>query len=229
MVVMDRPAASRRLSAAAAAERERLERQVRRLETQAAAAAAELQRLSEERQKVRERVTLLEQLAPTSSDSQLSLAGGETSELAAEPPNGLLRGARIRSVAVHLLAASEQGDRPIHYGEWFALLERAGYGVAGKDPIAAFLTQITRSPVVERAGAPGLYRLNLRAPADLRERLRTLQEELTRLHEGQQTLEEIAPVRERRIELTAALGRTERAFEEAVRVLGLAPSGTGSS
>jgi hypothetical protein len=226
MESVEQPPTSPRLSAAASAERERLSRRVQRLEAEVSTAAAELQRLIDARQVLRERITLLEQLSPSEPQSQLSLVGEQDAELAPEPMNGWLRGARIRSVAVHLLAASDHSKGPIHYSEWFDQLEQAGFGVAGKDPVAAFLTQISRSPVVEKADGPGLYRLDLSAPAELQERLRALQQELRQLHDGQQTLEEIATVRERRTELMTELGRTERALEEAARDLGLAPRST---
>jgi hypothetical protein len=215
---------SSRLSAAATAERERLEREVTRVERRAADAAADLQRLVNEQQALRERLELLDRLAPPPPvQEELSLEEDELTEPPPEPPNGYLRGARIRTVAVHLLAASVAADAAIHYADWFALLERAGFGVAGKDPVAAFLTQLTRSPVVEKAGGPGQYRLDLSAPNDLQRKLRYLQEELRQLHAGQQTLEAIASARERRTELTAELARTERALEEAVAALGVDP------
>jgi hypothetical protein len=218
------PGTSHRLSAAAAAERERLEREMTRIESRAADAAADLQRLVDERETLRERLALLDRLAPPPPvQEELKLEQDDLAEPPPAPPNGYLRGARIRTVAVHLLAASDAADLPIHYSDWFSMLERAGFGVAGKDPVAAFLTQLTRSPVVEKADGPGQYRLDLSATRELQRRLRDLQDELGQLHGGQQTLESIASVRERRSELTAALARTERAFEEAVSALGVDP------
>lgn len=224
MTSVESPATSSRLNAAAAAERARLEREAVRVETRTAAAAAELQRLVDAREAIRERLALLDQLSPSRPQQQLELGKREPTP-AAEPPNGYLRGARIRTVAVHLLSASDRADHPIHYSDWFALLEHAGFGVAGKDPVAAFLTQLTRSPVIQKANGPGFYRLDLSAVRDLQRRLRELQDELLRLHEGQQTLEDIASARERRTEVTAELARTERALEEALRALGPEPSG----
>lgn len=225
-MVETEPGTSTRLSAAAAAERERLEREMIRIERRAADAAVDLQRLVDQREALRERVALLDRLAPPPPlQEELKVEDDVPTEPPAAPPNGYLRGARIRTVAVHLLAASDEADSAIHYADWFAMLERAGFGVAGKDPVAAFLTQLTRSPVVEKADGPGHYRLDLSAPRELQRRLRDLQEELRQLHDGQQTLESIASVRERRSELTAALARTERALEEAVSALGVDPLG----
>lgn len=222
---------STRLTAAAAAERSRLERETRRLEQRAEAITTELQRLVDAREEIRQQVNLLDQIAPTASRADReSRTGEEYSALseaalsnAGEPPNGYLKGARIRAVAVRLLAASEHADRPIHYQAWFELLVRAGFGIKAQDPLGTFLTQVTRSPVVQKAGGPGLYRLDVDAPRELHQELRRLQDELLRLHSGQQTLEGIASVRERRAELTAEIAQVERALEEAASAVGLEP------
>jgi predicted ribosome quality control (RQC) complex YloA/Tae2 family protein len=217
---------STRLTAAAAAERSRLERETRRLEQRAEAITAELQRLVEAREEIRQQVNLLDQIAPTVSPTDRESRTGEeysTLSNAGEPPNGYLKGARIRAVAVRLLAASEHADRPIHYQAWFELLVRAGFGIKAQDPLGTFLTQVTRSPVVQKADGPGVYRLDVDAPRELHQELRRLQDELLRLHSGQQTLEGIASVRERRAELTAEIAQVERALEEAASAVGLEP------
>jgi hypothetical protein len=52
-------------------------------------------------------------------------------------------------------------NEPIHYRAWYELLLEEGVTATGKDPLATFLTQITRSPVVARvAGASGIYQLD---------------------------------------------------------------------
>ena len=48
----------------------------------------------------------------------------------------------------------------MHYREWYELLERAGHEIAGKDPLAVFLTQISRSPAVRRGARAGIYELD---------------------------------------------------------------------
>lgn len=74
-----------------------------------------------------------------------------------------LGGQRLREVAVELLAREHGFGEPVHYRQWFALLRRAGHEVAGKDPLASFLAQVSRAPAVERVGErSGIYRL--RAP-----------------------------------------------------------------
>ncbi len=217
---------SSRLTAAAAAERSRLEREARRLEQRAEALTAELQRLVEAREEIRQQVSLLDRLAPTALLGVRAPQADDpaaASDTCSEPPNGYLRGARIRAVAVRLLAASENADRPIHYQQWFELLTRAGFGIKAQDPLGTFLTQVTRSPVVQKAEGPGLYRLDLDAPRQLHHELRRLQDELLRIHTGQQTLDGISSVRERRVELTLEIARVERALEEAVAALGIQP------
>lgn len=69
-----------------------------------------------------------------------------------------LRGQRLQEVAVEVLRR-RRGGQPTHYREWFAFLRAEGFEVAGRDPLATFLTQVSRAEGVERVGArSGLYR-----------------------------------------------------------------------
>lgn len=69
-----------------------------------------------------------------------------------------LRGRRLQEVAVEVLRR-HRGHAPIHYREWFSFLRAEGYEVSGRDPLATFLTQVSRAEGVERVGArSGLYR-----------------------------------------------------------------------
>ena len=71
-----------------------------------------------------------------------------------------LRGRRLQEVAIEILRSRAADRRPVHYREWFAYLRADGYEVAGRDPLATFLTQISRAEGVERVGVRrGLYRL----------------------------------------------------------------------
>jgi hypothetical protein len=73
---------------------------------------------------------------------------------------GELRGQRLQEIAVDLLRQKKGAGVAVHYREWFDLLAEAGLHVAGKDPLATFLTQIARSPAVESVRPrSGLYRL----------------------------------------------------------------------
>ena len=229
MPLMDRasPASpSNRLLAAAEADRDRIERELNRVGRRAEELARALQETVELQSELKQQAALLDQLARPRQLAledrplQREVEDGQTEE----PPNGYLKGARIRAVAVRLLAASEQARQPIHYSEWFAALQRAGFGVAGQDPLATFLTQISRSPVVEKTDGPGAYRLNLDTPHRLHSRLRELQQELSQLHDGQQTLDAVISIRERRAQITSEIARVERELEEAVAALGVEPS-----
>jgi hypothetical protein len=58
---------------------------------------------------------------------------------------------------------SSAGD-PIHYRIWFQELVDSGYRVLGRDPLATFLTQVSRIDRVEKIGRrSGLYRLRVAA------------------------------------------------------------------
>jgi hypothetical protein len=72
-----------------------------------------------------------------------------------------LQGQRLREEAARILLERRGLRVPIHYREWFALVTGDGLTVAGKDPLATFLTQITRSPIVVRRDAgSGMYELD---------------------------------------------------------------------
>jgi hypothetical protein len=55
------------------------------------------------------------------------------------------------------------GD-PVHYRAWFEALVESGYRISGRDPLATFLTQVTRIDRVQSVGRrSGLYRLRAAA------------------------------------------------------------------
>lgn len=137
------------------------------------------------------------------------------------PPRGYLKGAEIRVVAAQVRASTDEPAAPLHHSDWFHLVCDAGYGVAGEDPRATFLTQLNRSPVVKRADERGLYLLDLDAPRRLSERLRELYAELASLNEGQQTIENITTTAARRLEVTTEAMKIDRDLEEASRSLRL--------
>jgi len=71
-----------------------------------------------------------------------------------------LRGQRLREVALEILRQKKGDGSVVHYKEWYELLLEVGLRVAGKDPLATFLTQIARAPGVESVRPrSGLYRL----------------------------------------------------------------------
>lgn len=123
-----------------------------------------------------------------------------------------LRGPAIREVAVALLVAD--GRDALHYREWFDLLTREGYDVAGKDPLAVFLTQITRSPSVRKGARPGEYALDRGAPQRLQLQLSRLLDELAALPARTSDLTEL---RTRRAQLNHEIAKVEKALEEVER------------
>lgn len=89
-------------------------------------------------------------------DEMLGLAP----QLTMDALTGELRGQKLQEVAVELLRQRRGAGAVVHYREWFDLLAGAGVTVAGKDPLATFLTQIGRAPSVESVRPrSGLYRL----------------------------------------------------------------------
>jgi hypothetical protein len=71
-----------------------------------------------------------------------------------------LRGQRLREVAIQILKRHKGEAVAVHYREWYELVVHEGHRIAGKDPIATFLTQVSRADEVEPVGRrSGLYRL----------------------------------------------------------------------
>jgi hypothetical protein len=130
-----------------------------------------------------------------------------------------LRGARIRETAVRVLAGHNQPDAPVHYRDWFELLTAQGLMPAGKFPLATFLTQVGRSPLVQRTTTARMYLLDLEFPQRARAQLAAAQAETQELP-PHATVDEIAAARERRATLSAQMQETERQLEEALRSLG---------
>jgi hypothetical protein len=89
-------------------------------------------------------------------DEMLGLAP----QLSLEALHGELRGRRLREIAVELLRQKKGVGSEVHYRDWYDLVLEAGLRVAGKDPLATFLTQISRAPGVESVRPrSGLYKL----------------------------------------------------------------------
>jgi hypothetical protein len=74
--------------------------------------------------------------------------------------DGEIRGQKLRELAVQLLRQKKGRGAVIHYREWYDLVRKAGVRVAGKDPLATFLTHVSRADgVVSVRPRSGLYRL----------------------------------------------------------------------
>jgi hypothetical protein len=227
----ERLAPSRRLRTAATAERERLSRDLARLDDRASALQRELADLETKRSELRDQLSLLARLTVGPDESPFLASrtpgrAGHLREIDESPATkAVLAGARIREVAVLLLASSANPTRPIHYQQWYRLFRDAGYGIDARDPVATFLTQISRSPAVRRADAPGVYALDFDASRALRARLGTLETRLATLTTAESP-EELAVARKNRANLLRDIRATERDLEEALRSLG---SGTEPS
>jgi chromosome segregation ATPase len=227
---LDRWKPSRRLQAAATAERERVEVELARLDTEHAHLTAKLQTLQQTRQELREELANLNRLAHGNArppaEGMSASATDENAGQGGPPPttssdHAVLKGARIREVAVQVLASSPRAYEPIHYRDWYRLFQDAGFVPAGKDPRATFLTQIGRSPAVTRTSEAGVYQLDHDFPDRASERLRALRAQLRELHDPPRDagLDGIAQAREQRSALSAAVDELERQLEEALRAL----------
>lgn len=120
---------------------------------------------------VQERVEHFETLASETREEARSLAhsihaieevAGLAPQLAMCEISEELRGERLREVALEVLQRLSTSGDPVHYRIWFDTLVQSGYRILGRDPLATFLTQITRIDKVESVGRrSGLYRLRI--------------------------------------------------------------------
>jgi hypothetical protein len=135
------------------------------------AATAERDHLLARHAEARERLAHFEGLATEAREEVRSLAdsirsvegvAGLAPQLAISELSEELRGERLREVALEVLRRLAASGDPVHYRAWFEALQQAGYRVSGQDPLAVFLTQITRIDKVEGLGRrSGLYRLRV--------------------------------------------------------------------
>jgi len=238
------PNPSTRLLRAAVAERADLVRHRERLTGERARLLSELRELDDALSAVDRRLEVLAELAGPPEDDTREMApvtptsGSETVAQGAGPGNDarprgadpgenhmVLRGPAVREAAVRVLIAQPGPIEALHYRRWYELLLEAGFRVAGKDPLAVFLTQLSRSPLVRKTSAPGVYEVDRQAPLRIRQRLDRLQAELREVtvrapgHTATASPIELGTVRARRHELDVAISQQERALEEALRVL----------
>jgi len=209
---------SQRFSRAARAERDRLQRQRAQLHKKRQQWLAKVSAVEAEVEAIDKQLKVLEELAEPSA------APIEIRRAEARDPNEpeQLSGAGIRAVAVPLLIR-KHGSSPIHYRDWYSLMQQEGYSAAGKRPDAVFLNQVSRSPLIRTTTKSGYYILDLEATEQLRQRLRQRQAELGRLlnsiPENGAALE---AHRQRQQELTTEINRTERELREAVAAVEVA-------
>lgn len=118
---------------------------------------------------LREQACRLHDLAAAADDelaASLRLLGqldemlGVAPQLSMTDADEELRGQRLHDVAIQVLKRHKGEAVAVHYRDWYDLIVHEGHRIAGKDPVATFLTQVTRAPEVERVGRrSGLYRL----------------------------------------------------------------------
>lgn len=137
------------------------------------AAQVERDLLATQFAEAQERVEHFERLAVEAREEAKSLAdsiraieevAGLAPQLAICDISEELRGERLREVALEVLHRLSASGDPVHYRIWFEALVHAGFRVSGRDPLATFLTQVTRIDNVESVGRrSGLYRLRIAA------------------------------------------------------------------
>jgi hypothetical protein len=210
------PAPSQRLLRALEAERAELARHRERLLEARERARMQLAEVEAALGALDERASLLDRLAGPPAEPGLPTP----LRPAPAPISPRLRGPAIRAMAIRVLL--EHPDRPaaLHYRDWYDALRQTGYEVAGKDPLAVFLTQLSRSPVVRKASQNGVYELDRSAPGRLRARLGELHEDLRRLTTTAGSTVELASIRARRAQLNVEIGQVEKALAEAEELLG---------
>ena len=221
---------SARLLRAIAAEQGDLERRRDALLERRRRVQARLDEIEAAVAELNERLALISRLAGDDPPREHAYADSVTAE--PDSPNeksrSLLRGPAIRVAAVRVLLAHPTRPEALHYRHWFALLGDAGYTVAGKDPLAVFLTQLSRSPLVRRGTQRAVYELNLQAPARLRDQLDDLQAKLRELTAtASRSTTDLSSIRSRRTALNVEIGKVEKALEEAEDTLSKGPETPG--
>lgn len=129
----------------------------------------------------------------------------------------VLRGARIREIAIRVLLDRPNPSADIHYRQWVQLIEQAGFRIAGRDPGAVLLTQVSRSPLVVRAPDSGQYRLDRDAMVRLRDQHLRIEEAMrTKLSDDTLTPAQVSGELNR---LSAEERRVRRQLEELVQTV----------
>ena len=204
------PTPSRRLVRAARAEAAELAKRRAALQAERDEAAARLAELDDALALLDDHARLVAQLAGPAEETPSSAPDIAPADVRQ------LKGPEVRRVAVGLLAADP--TRPaLHYRDWYQRLLDAGYAVAGKDGLAVFLTQLSRSPVVRRSTQAGVYEIDFDAVRRLEAQRARLEREMRELLSSEGS--DLTTIRARRQELTTAVGQVERALEEARELL----------
>lgn len=148
-----------------------------------------------------------------------SLLGGPARPVShpeATPSNQkVIEGLEIRVEAVRLLQNDPRKEIGIHYKEWYDMLAPAGLAIVStKTPESTFLTNISRSPLVEKGQEPGFYRLNLSAQEELEKKRSQLRTKIAALYtdpvaqnseEIQRLVREVSTIERQLIEIRISL------------------------
>lgn len=217
------PRTSHRLRAAAQAEQVNLDRHRQRLLTERKRLQAELDQIEHALSEVEDRLALIGRIVPPGDsvgDGGSESDGRSTERIdRAVGSAETLRGTAIRETAIRLLVRSPEARGPIHYRRIFEMLTEAGYAVAGKNPLASFLTQLGRSPLMRKTTEAGVYELDFGAADRLRRELARLQSELRTVTSSSAPQDDLGAIRERRDSILSEMARVERALDEVSRVL----------
>lgn len=216
------PKPSSRLVRAALSERDNLREVRNQVEAERDRVATSLRQLEATLAELDDRLRVLASIAPDAEVRSTLVVDdpGVTPERnGTTDERTLLRGPVIREVAVQVLLSQPHDIEALHYRRWYELIRGAGYEVAGKDPLAVFLTQLSRSPVVRKSTEAGVYEIDRHAPDRLRKRLQALTAELREATTTPEAPAELAEIRARRHDLQVTISQQERALEEAQRVL----------
>jgi hypothetical protein len=214
------PRVSTRLKRAAVAERALLAKRRERVERERVGVRTELERLERELADIDEHLELLVRIAPSGEgDAQPTRRNGDAPRQQEPGVKRVLQGPAIRATAVRLLVERDPPVDAIHYRDWYRLLQEHGFAVAGRKPLAVFLSQVSRSPLMRKATSAGVYALDRDAAERRRRELSQLEAELHALTTQSPNRPAHGQIQTRRRELLLAIGRHERALDEALRDL----------
>jgi hypothetical protein len=173
-----------------------------------------LEKLDDERRRVRQQITALQ-----AREEALKVALCEAD--ATRCGIKAVRGAQLRKEAVRVLYEA-RGSQPTHYRDWYELFVNSGYVVlCVGHPLPTFLTAITRSMLVNRAPQPGTYFVDPQRMGAVQQKLDEWRAELAEV-EGV-IAREVNPsedLRKRRAALMATVRRYRRWVAEAKHCLG---------
>ena len=153
---------SNRLQRAADAELRRLGRRLAVVEQRHADAKARALIAESKVQEVRAAIRLVEAAVGIAEAASVLRAGGTVTRLP-PPPTAIGGKALVREAVQHVLPGEA-----INYMKWFERITAAGVLVSGVEPPNAFLTNITRCPLVVRSSKRGVYSVEPERADELR-------------------------------------------------------------